>query len=333
MVASTCGPVVVLAQKDKEASIPLDHFYVDRKGPGFLRILLSKLNFSVSTGYSSTVFRHELDAFGILQRSGGGNPVIFNTASQTSGYSNWFNRADPVTIAINPGDFTATPGAEPIGFKSKSFSIPLRGTVHVEFNRFRIGGGYSFDFMHVSDFKPISFENDIASFSPDISGFTLKKYFGMIGVSVYRYEKYLLTMDANLGGYKLGNKFDNTNIERGLFFNLGATVEREMSEYFKLFVRPSYELKSYTLNIPEAGSGIRHGMNSFSLHIGFTYRIPELPRCFIKNCSIQINHAHGNREYRSRVHPIHKKQNPHYGENHPNLIKYKGKNKRKLNPY
>ena len=46
-----------------------------------------------------------------------------------------------------------------------------------------------------------------------------------------------------------------------------------------------------------------------------------------------MNHAHGNREYRSQVHPIYKKQNPHYGENHPNLIKYKGKNKYKLNPY
>ena len=49
--------------------------------------------------------------------------------------------------------------------------------------------------------------------------------------------------------------------------------------------------------------------------------------------NIQINHAHGNREYRSRMHPIWKKQNPHYGENYPNLIKYKGKNKYKLNPY
>jgi hypothetical protein len=46
-----------------------------------------------------------------------------------------------------------------------------------------------------------------------------------------------------------------------------------------------------------------------------------------------MNHAHGNREYRSRVHPFYKKQNPNYGENYPRLIKYKGKNKRKLNPY
>jgi hypothetical protein len=74
-------------------------------------------------------------------------------------------------------------------------------------------------------------------------------------------------------------------------------------------------------------------MNAGYLQVGLSYSIPELPRCYLKDCKIQINHAHGNKEYRSRRHPIYKKQNPGYGENHPTLIKYKGKNKRKLNPY
>ena len=111
------------------------------------------------------------------------------------------------------------------------------------------------------------------------------------------------------------------------------TIERELSEYLRLFVRPSYEIKSYTLSLPEGGQSIEHGMNAFYLNIGVTYSIPDLPKCFIAGCRIQRNHAHGDREYRSRVHPIYKKQNPEYGENHPDLIKYKGKNKKKMNPY
>jgi hypothetical protein len=106
-----------------------------------------------------------------------------------------------------------------------------------------------------------------------------------------------------------------------------------MSEYFRLFIRPSIEFKGYDLNIAETGTSIRHRMNAFYINVGASYRIPELRRCYNKECRAQINHAHGNREYRSRVHPIWKKQNPHHGENYPNLIKYKGKNKRKLNPY
>ena len=74
-------------------------------------------------------------------------------------------------------------------------------------------------------------------------------------------------------------------------------------------------------------------MNAFYVSIGVTYKIPELPRCFLKDCHAQINHAHGNKEYRSRRHIFYKKQNPGYGENDKTLIKYKGKYKNKLNPY
>jgi hypothetical protein len=155
----------------------------------------------------------------------------------------------------------------------------------------------------------------------------------LLGASVYRYNDYLLVVDANIGGYAMGKKFDKNAMKKGVFVNLGVTVEREMSEYFRLFVRPSYEIKSYKLNVPETGQFIQHRFNAFYINVGATYRIPELRRCFLKTCHAQMNHAHGNREYRSRRHPIYKKQNPHYGENYPTLIKYKGKNKKKLNPY
>jgi hypothetical protein len=220
-----------------------------------------------------------------------------------------------------------------LGFKAKSFSIPFKATLHVEFDKYRIGGGYSGEFMSIGDFTATRYGDQISDFTPDVSSLFLQKYFGMIGGTVYRYYEYLLVVDANVGGYNLGSRFDNSLIKKGVYLNLGVTVEREMSEYFRLFIRPSYEIKSYTLNVPETSQSINHKFNAFYLNIGATYRIPELARCFLKTCKAQMHHAHGNREYRSRVHPIHKKQNPHYGENHPNLIKYKGKNKKKLNPY
>lgn len=321
--------------QDKETSIPLDHFYVDRTGPGMLRRILSKLNFSLSTGYGSTKFVHELKGYGIYQRASG-RPLLYNATgtppdANTVGYSNWFNQIDTMRFQ-NASVFTTE--AKGIGFKSKSFNIPLRATVHVEFlDRYRVGGGYSFEFTKVGEFVPLKYGNKINSFSPDVSSFFLKKYFLLLGASVYRYDEYVLTIDANIGGYGLGKKFDKGAITRGMFYNLGATVEREMSEYFRLFVRPSYEIKSFTLDVPEGGQSIKHKFNAFYIHIGASYRIPELRKCYEKKCRAQINHAHGNKEYRSRAHPIWKKQNPHHGENYPELIKYKGKNKRKLNPY
>lgn len=317
------------AQYDKEsdATIPLEYFYIKRQGP---RKFISKLTFGLSTGFGQSTLRHEFEGFQLLQNPGV-QPVIF-LPSSTNGYTNWFNVVESAPLGtVNGPVFDSN--SEEIGFKSKAFHIPLRATLHVELDRFRIGGGYSFEYTNVGDFVPLTHTDEIRRFSPDASSFFLKKYFGSFGGAFYRYDQYLLVADINVGGYKLGKKFDRSLIDRSLFFNFGIAIEREMSEYFKLFIRPSYEVKSFSLNIPESSSSITHRFNAFYVNVGATYRIPELRKCFLKTCKAQLNHAHGNREYRSRVHPIYKKQNPHYGENHPTLIKYKGKNKYKLNPY
>lgn len=294
-------------------------------------MLLSKINVGLSTGYGQTYFKHELDGYGIFQKPDS-VPKIFSSGQVSAGYSNWFNKATSATNTVTPETFLVNSDTATIGFKSRAFNIPLKLTLHVEFDRYRIGGGYSTEYMRIGDFRPISYGEDINSFSPENPGGFMKKYFLMLGGAVYRYYDYLLVVDANFGGYNLGKNFDKSVISKGAYLNLGATVERELSEYFKIFVRPSFEIKSYKMNVPEATS-ITHKFNAFYINVGATYRLPELRRCFMKGCHAQINHAHGNREYRSRVHPIYKKQNPHYGENYPNLIKYKGKNKRKLNPY
>ena len=318
-------------KKETDATIPLEHFYIERDKASALRYLLSRLHFGFSTGYGHTNFRHKLDGFDIRQRAGKG-PEILTSGGATYAYSNWVNNIG-IDTTVAPTNFIVSSDTAKLGFKSSTFSIPLKATLHIEFDRFRIGGGYSFDYTHIGKFKPFTYGDQINTFRLDKQSFFMKHYFGMIGASVYRYYEYMLVIDANIGGYKLGSQFNRGIIQKGLYFNIGATVEREMSEYLKLFVRPSYEIKGYKLSLPESGVVVPHKLNAFYVNFGFTYRIPELRRCFLKECHAQINHAHGNKEYRSRRHPIYKKQNPHYGENFPTLIKYKGRNKRKLNPY
>ncbi|MFD1003232.1 hypothetical protein ACFQ21_28155 [Ohtaekwangia kribbensis] len=334
VMLTTASDVLAQYENEKDASIPLEYFYVKRQGPSGLRKILSKITFGLSTGYGNTTFKHSLDGFGVLQNPDS-MPKLFRPASTASGYSNWINRVQSSGNTVQPGAFLANSDTTELGFKSKAFNIPIRATLHVEISRYkiRLGGGYSFEYTNVGDFKPTNYSDQISTYSSEVSSFFLKKYFLMVGAPVYRYNEYLLVVDANVGGYKLGSKFDNSVIKKGIYFNFGVAVEREMSEYFRLFVRPSYEIKGYKISMPESGPSISHKLNAFYINVGATYRIPELRRCFLKTCHAQMNHAHGNREYRSRRHPIYKKQNPHYGENYPNLIKYKGKNKKKLNPY
>jgi hypothetical protein len=327
------GSVTLFAQykSEKEATIPLEHFYIERQKGG-LRHLLTKLHWSISTGYGHSTLKHDLAGFGILQQKDS-IPLVFKHDAPTVRYSNWFNTVTPHTYSTTASPFLVNSDTTKLGFKGKSFGIPIKASVHLEFDRYRIGGGYSYEYTHIGSFSPISYKESIGSFRPDVSNFFMKKYFATVGAMVYRYEEYTLVADLNIGGYKLGSSFDQSLIKRGMYYNLGATVEREMSEYLRFFVRPSYDIKTYKLSMPEGGQTINHHFNTFYVNIGLTYRLPELRRCFLKECHAQINHAHGNREYRSRRHPFYKKQNPHYGENYPTLIKYKGKNKNKLNPY
>ncbi|MBT1701750.1 hypothetical protein [Chryseosolibacter indicus] len=320
-------------KKEQDATIPLDYFYIEKQNTGALRNLLSKVHWGLSTGYASTAFKHDLAGFGIRQRTSSSLPEIFNSGNTSAAYSNWINNVVPSDTIITSPVFAVDSDTTALGFRSSTSSILLKATVHVEINRFRIGGGYSFDYTRIGDFKPTAFKDDINPYSLEKKGIFMKHYFAMIGASVYRYYDYLFVVDANIGGYSMGKSFNKSLMQKGVYINLGVTIEREMSEYFKLFVRPSYEIKGYKLSIPETNQEISHRLNAFYVNIGATYRLPEIRRCFLKSCHAQINHAHGNKIYRSRRHPIYKKQNPHYGENYPNLLKYKGKNKNKLNPY
>ncbi len=331
-VAGSFLPMAAHAQEEDEATtFPLKNFYAKvKKRP---RTILQNIKFGLSTGYGSTFFSHDLSGFDIYQAPGK-EPNLFISGSPAVRYSNWVNQSVKDTSPVDPGSVTFSSATSPLGFKGNAMNIPLKLTIHYEWGgRYRIGGGYSFEFMSVGSMHPTANADKIRDFQPTQPSGFMSKYFGLVGVSFYRAGDYLFTGDLQVGGFSPGSNFDASIIKTGMNINLGVTIERELSEYLRLFVRPSFDLKSYTLTLPEGGPAITHNMNAFYVSVGLSYSIPELPKCFIHDCKIQMNHAHGNREYRSRVHPIYKKQNPQYGENHPNLIKYKGKNKRKMNPY
>lgn len=330
--ACSC-PFAARAQQDEDEKpvFPLESFYVKRKkNPA--RTFLKNFHLSVSTGYGTTYFRHRLESFGIVQPYGN-SPRVFPVGATSPRYSNWVNQTVGDSLSIKPGDFIVSGDTTKLGFKGRAFNIPLKATLHYEFERYRIGGGYSYEYMHIGQMRPMTYEDKVSGFRPSSPGGFMQRYFGMLGVSFYRLDQFLFTADANIGAYKPGKNFARSQIKKGVYVNVGVTVERDFSEYLRGFVRPSFEIKSYTLNFPEVGQNINHYINAFYVNFGFTYTLPELPKCYNKDCHIQINHAHGNREYRSRRHPIYKKQNPNYGENYPELIRYKGKNKKRLNPY
>jgi len=321
---------VVLAQDDEKPTFPLETIYAKRKSYP-IRSMLRNLKFSGSLGVGNTFFKHHLDGFGIFQRTDY-EPRIFPAGvTPDPKYSNWVNKVVNDDLTILPDSYLISSDTADLGFKGNGLNFPIHLMIHYEIKNFRIGGGYGIEPMFLGEFKPLTFTDKIYTFRPSNPSGIMQKYYGMIGYSFYRFQNFLFTGNLQLGGYKPGGNFDKPLIKKGMNINLGVTIERELSEYWRLFLKPSLDFKNYSIAI--ADKYLKHNLNAVYLQVGLTYSIPELPKCFHSECKIQMNHAHGNREYRSRVHPFYKKQNPNYGENYPTLIKYKGKNKKKLNPY
>jgi hypothetical protein len=321
----------IQAQDDKP-TFPLETIYAKRI-PWGIRPIFKNIWFSASLGAGNTFMKHKLDGYGIMQSSGRA-PRIFPAGNTPSPlYQNWVNTVQAGQVPVTPDWYLVSADTARLGFKGNATNIPVHVSVHYQFKNIRIGAGYGLEAMSLRDFRPITFADKIGSFRPSDPNGLMKKYYVFAGYSFYRWQEILFTGQLQFGAFKPGNNFATGFIQTGGNINVSVVMERNLSEYFLMFIKPSFDFKSYTLDILGGGKSIKHTMNTLYLQVGVSYSIPELPRCFHPECKVQMNHAHGNREYRSRVHPFYKKQNPNYGENYPKLIKYKGKNKRKLNPY
>jgi len=318
-----------------------------RGGSNPFRSILSKFNLGVSTGYGATFYKHELKGFGIYQPGNGNGVFIFDQAfvnrdTLPAIYSDWVNNpfgiggliipvdslSSPIItngIPIQPNDIKFGYDSIPIGYKSVSHNIPLSVTLSIDVDRYRIGGGVSMEFHRMSAFRPTALTDTLRKFKTNFPAATFKKYFGFIGITTYESWKYKMIADVEFGKLNRGKNFNKSLISSGLYFNFGYTMEKKFSEYFNVFIRPSLEWKSYTISIPETGLEVNHRQPAVYLKFGATIRMPELRRCPVKGCKIQINHVHGGKEYRSKVHPFWKWQNPNYGQNYPTLMKNKSK--------
>ena len=112
---------------------------------------------------------------------------------------------------------------------------------------------------------------------------------------------------------------------------------KNLSEYFRVIFKPSYDFKNYNLSVPGTSSSIKHKQPTWFFQFGISITFPEIPRSPIKSDHVQLKHVitdpSSGRLMEVRGQPIWKRQNPKVGENDRKLWRYKRKNRKKLNPY
>lgn len=323
------------------------------------RVIMNKFSITATTGFGITNYNHKLE--GVYFYQDAQNQFIFsnnieNLGSNFSGYTDWLN--DPQlgfqTSLENPFDtpfdYVSSPVNNPalgdqtflvdtdttdFGFRGGGRGIPITLAIHYNYKQFRIGLGYSYEFHFLRRLEPTSYYNQVRNYEPNVKRTRYSRLFGMVGYRFYQFWRYDFVAELQFGRITAGKQFNRGLIRRGVYTNLGISIENNWSEYFRVIIRPSVDFKSYTINIPD-GSTVRHKYPTFFIQAGISINIPDIPRSPMKSDHVQLKHVYTDpqtgRRMEVRGQPIWKRQNPKVGENHRRLWRYKRKNRKKINP-
>lgn len=324
-----------------------------------VKVFLNKFSITATTGIGITSYSHQLS--GVYFYQDAGNQFIFsneieNLGSTFSGYTDWLNDpqvgfetslenpyAIPFDYLSNPvynpglGDqtFLVDTDTTDFGFKGGSRGIPITLSLHYNFDKFRVGLGYSYEFHFLRRLEPTAFTDQVRNYEPNTVRTRYSRFFGMVGYKFYQFWSYDFVAELQFGRISAGKQFNNGAISRGIYTNFGISIENNWSEYFRVVIKPSIDFKSYTIAIPD-GSSVKHKYPTFFIQAGISINIPDIPRSPMKSDHVQLKHIYTDpvtgKRMEVRGQPIHKRQNPKVGENHRKLWRYKNKNKRKLNP-
>lgn len=326
-----------------------------------VRVFLNKFSWTVTTGYGMTNYSHDLEGFYFFQDQD--NQFIVSNQGELGnvfeGYGGWFSQpyAGPPTSLEDvydvPFDYITDPVNNPnlgdqqflvdtdtmdLSFSTLASTIPVLASVHYHFREFRIGAGFQYERHYIKSLRPSVRPQEIREYEPQFNQTGYTKFFGMIGYRFYEWWDYTFVLELQLGRSSPGKEINTTalGIGQNFYTNIGINIEYNLSEYFRVVIRPSYDIKSYVINLPDATS-IRHSNSAFLVQFGISINIPEIPRSPMKSDHVQLKHVISDpatgRLMEVRGQPIWRKQNPKVGENHRRLWRYKWRNRRKIDPY
>ncbi|MBM3177769.1 MAG: hypothetical protein FJZ78_07155 [Bacteroidetes bacterium] len=315
--------------KFKELTFPLETIYAELQKRN-IRKWLSRFAFTFTTGGGQYFINHQLDGLGYFQSRFEG-PYLFDLNSLTespvngvTGIKTWVTNARPVDFRYTGNDQLF--GADTIAVKYAAKAAAGLANVQLAYQSkyFRAGVGIGSELIANAAFSTKAFDGQLRPIRFGSGPVSLRKYYVYLGAPVYRVSKFTFGLDVQVGQYGFKKNYNNSAYVADNYINTGAFAEYALSEYLSVVARPSYESKSWTQEISALNTSIPYSSRSVGISVGLNYRLPELPRCYLESCQIQINHAHGNKQYRSNAHPLTRKQNPGYGENYPARVKISG---------
>ena len=326
-------------------------------------VISNKISWTLSMGSGKTHFNHNLKNFYLYQSSEvqlirSKNAESFS-GDLISGQTNWLNNPtdiedvnvgdlfdvgyDRLDSSVNNGQLSAQTvfldgDTADFQFQSQWSSIPINFSAHYEFLKFRVGVGIHYEKLRTDVLSPNSKNYGILDYDPGFKTTKLYKYYGILGYKFFAEWKSALVGEIQIGNVKSSGEFNNDLMKSSLMVNLGLNYEYHFSEYLRFILKPSFEIKSYKMDILDASGAlldeVSHNYNAFYMQAGISINIPELRRSPLAADHVQLKHVIMDpkkgrlEEVRGQV--LWKEQNPKMGQNHRRLIRNKAFNKKKI---
>ncbi|GJM61015.1 hypothetical protein [Persicobacter diffluens] len=308
-----------------------------------VRRVLNMFSFDAGVGTGQSFYNQDLSGFDLYYR---GDDLLIgipqeNGSMDTVAYRNWLTRPEAVSITGgggNGGDFPDIPNPIPpgggvddgildsantvshysnqdfpeLGYRGRARVIPIHMSIFFNYKKFRVGFGFEAEHHKFDYLNPYnSYNGLIGSYVDDFSTWNFK-YNLLVGYEFFQFMGWSYVAELGIGKYSLGSAYDKNVQKPTVDIQLALPMYFHVSEYFRVFIRPSYEIRGYSTTIPGATSAIKTNQNSLRVTFGLSFTIPEIRRCPIRNCETQQKHQHGDREFRGQ--PIFYPQNPQIGQ-------------------
>ncbi|PRY87218.1 hypothetical protein [Mongoliibacter ruber] len=214
-----------------------------------------------------------------------------------------------------------------IRLSSGNYAFPVNIGVRVNlFNTLTIGGGYGREFGRVN--FPVG---DNYRLLYEQESYVFDKFYGTVGLVLYdarkrvkflnwRYRKYA-SQNIYMQGEKnqrirqnypwrfiaegeFGNLILRQNLDSRLaqgdqpFYGIALRIEREFSEYTRLFVKAGAEFRNFAFQAESLNEFQNLQQTLYVAQVGFSISLPGTKRCKVPGCGVVMRHLHEGVEYR-----------------------------------
>jgi hypothetical protein len=214
-----------------------------------------------------------------------------------------------------------------VNLYSNGTAFPVNAGVRINlFNTLTIGGGYAREFGSIGPMQGGVFQLPFEQRS-----YTFDKAYGSLGLVLYdsrkrakflswQYKKFAaenyamqselkqrvrfdypwrFLLEGDFGNVYIRNGFDPNVVSSDQpFYSINLRVEKEFSEYAKLFVKTGMETRTFNYLSAEALEFKELKQRLFGVQVGLSINMPGTKRCKHRGCAVVMKHLHDGVEYR-----------------------------------